>query len=235
MSGFDTTRWSLVVRARGEGEEARSALEALCRAYRPPVLAYIRRHGYAGDAAEDLTQAFFARFLERASYGSAEPERGRFRTFLLTAVQRFLINEADAVRTEKRGGRIHLQPLDDAGVPDDETPERAFERTWAFVVLENALRRLRAEADEAGKRDQFDRLRGFLVEPPDKTEYGQIAAELGMRGNTLAVIVHRLRRRLQTLVRETLAETTADGNAFDTELRELRVALGAAYGDRSAT
>src|SRR5262249_40231517 len=202
MNRFDTTQWSLVLRARGEGEAARAALEALCRTYRPPVFAYIRRHGYARDIADDLTQAVFARFLERASYESAEPELGRFRTFLLTAVQRFLINEGRAGQTVKRGGRVRVQPLDetDADAPDEETPERAFERSWAFVVLDNALRRLRAEADEAGKREQFDRLRTFLVEAPDKTEYGRIAAELGLRSNTLAVIVHRLRARLRAFV-----------------------------------
>jgi RNA polymerase sigma-70 factor (ECF subfamily) len=231
MSRFDTTQWTLVLRARGQGEAARAALEALCRTYRPPVYAYIRRNGYARDAAEDLTQAFFASFLERASYESAEPGLGRFRNFLLTAVERFLLNEDRAGRTVKRGGRVQVRSLDarDAAVADEETPERAFERAWAFVVLDNALRRLRAEADEAGKREQFDRLCKFLVEPPDRTEYARIAAELGLRSNTLAVTVHRLRERLRVFVREALTETTANAAALETELQELGSALGVAY------
>lgn len=230
MSRFDnTTQWSLVLRARGDGIEARTALDTLCRTYRPPVLAYIRGRGYEGDAAEDLTQSFFANFLERAAHADADPLRGRFRSFLLTAVKRFLINAAETQRTVKRGGRVRFESFDDeASASESDAPERAFERAWAYVVLDGALRRLRAEAEAADKRGQFDRLRDFLVEAPDPADYDRVAAELGLRRNTLAVAVHRLRQRLRELVRDVVAETTAGRDDLDHELHELRTALGSA-------
>jgi len=232
MSRFDTTRWSMVLRARGDAAENRAALEALCRAYRPPVLAYIRGRGFGGDAAEDLTQTFFARFLERASHADADPARGRFRAFLLTAVKRFLINAGEEAHAVKRGGRMHFESLDQEqeGQRDiasaDETPEQAFERAWAFVVLDNAMRRLRAEAEQAGKRELFERLRDFLTEAPDEADYARAAEALNLRRNTLAVAVHRLRHRLREMVREELAETATGRDELDSELRELRAALG---------
>jgi len=232
MSRFDTTRWSIVLRARGNTAENRAALEALCRAYRPPVLAYIRGRGFRGDAAEDLTQTFFARFLERASHADADPARGRFRAFLLTAVKRFLINASEEAHAVKRGGRMQFESLEQEGdgqrdiASGDETPEQAFERAWAFVVLDNAMRRLRAEADQAGKRELFDRLRDFLTEPPDEADYARAAEMLNLRRNTLAVAVHRLRHRLREMVREELTETATGRDELECELRELRAALG---------
>lgn len=231
MSGFETTQWSLVVRTRGEPCEARAALETLCRIYRPPVLAYIRSRGVGSDVAEDLTQTFFTRFIERESYADADPERGRFRALLLTAVKRFLINAADEAHALKRGGGQRLESLDqDDGAngvaSGGETPDRVFERAWAFTVLDRALQRLCDEAAHAGKGALFDRLRDFLTEPPDATDYARIAAALNLRPNTLAVAVHRLRQRLRELVREEIADTTSDRGGLASELRELRGALG---------
>jgi RNA polymerase sigma-70 factor (ECF subfamily) len=233
MSRFDTTRWSLVVRARGGAADARTALAVLCATYRPPVLAYIRSRGYGSDAAQDLTQAFFARFLEQAIHAAADPARGRFRAFLLTAIKRFLINAEEEAHAVKRGGRIHFESIDAVAngtasiLPaDEETPERAFERAWAVVVIEAALRRLRDEADAAGKRELFDQLRDFLTEAPDETDYARVAAALNLRRNTLAVAVHRMRHRLRELVREELQQTATDRPALETELRELRGAFG---------
>lgn len=230
MSRFDhTTQWSLVLRARGDGRDARAALDTLCRTYRPPVLAYIRSRGYEGDAAEDLTQTFFANFLERASHAHADPLLGRFRSFLLTAVKRFLINAGEASRAQKRGGLARFESFeDDTSGNEDDAPERAFERAWAYVVLDGALRRLRDEAEASGKREQFERLRDFLVESPDESDYERVAAELGLRRNTLAVAVHRMRQRLRELVRDVVAETTAGRADLDHELRDLRGAFGAA-------
>jgi len=232
MTRFDSTQWSLVLRARGSSPDARSALDNLCRAYRPPVLAYIRGRGYNGDAAEDLAQTFFTRFLEDAYHATADPTRGRFRAFLLTALKRFLINAEAEVRTLKRGGGARIHRLDDSGLNADQiastdslSPEREFERTWAMTVLNAALRRLRAEADGAGKGKLFEQLREFLTEPPDEEDYARVAAALGLRRNTLAVAVHRLRHRLQELVREELLQTTAAREDLDAELRELRATL----------
>lgn len=228
MGQFDTTHWSVVLRARGEPADARAALETLCRAYRAPVLAYVRRRVHARDAAEDLTQAFFARFLERAWHASADPERGRFRSFLLTALKRFLIDADTEAATLKRGGGYRFEQLDDTlhAPADGDSPERIFERAWANAVLDAAFARLRGEAERAGKLALFERLREFLVEPPDEADYAKAAAELGLRRNTLAVAVHRLRHRLRDLVRAELADTTSDGADLEAELRALREALG---------
>ncbi|WHZ18826.1 MAG: hypothetical protein OJF55_000975 [Rhodanobacteraceae bacterium] len=231
MGRFDTTRWSVVLQARGDPADARAALETLCRIYRPPVLAYVRSHVHARDAAEDLTQAFFARFLEHAWHADADPERGRFRSFLLTALKRFLIDANAEAGAQKRGGGYRFESLDeeasDAPV-DDDSPERTFEREWAQAVLGAALARLRHEAEEAGKLAMFDRLSEFLVEAPDEDDYARAAEDLQLRRNTLAVAVHRLRHRLRELVRAELAETTAGRDDMDSELRALRGALGPA-------
>jgi len=231
MGRFDTTRWSLVLRARGDAADARAALEVLCRTYRPPVLAYVRSHVRARDAAEDLTQAFFMRFLERSWHAGADPERGRFRTFLLTTLKRFLIDADAEAHALKRGGNIHFEALDETGADAAcaaEAPEDTFEREWARAVLAAAFMRLRLEAQGAGKLALFERLSEFLTEPPDEADYARVAAELNLRRNTLAVAVHRLRHRLRDLVREELAETTACRADLDAELHALRVALGPA-------
>lgn len=234
MAHFDTTHWSVVLRARGDEADARVALEALCRTYRPPVLAYVRRRGYTPDAAEDLAQTFFTRFLELAYHANADPQRGRFRAFLLTALKRFLIDSDAQAAAQKRGGNFHFRSLDSSGVnehdilnhiTDDDTPEHAFERSWAIALLDSAMHKLREEADKAGKAGLFDRLSEFLTDRPDETDYERVAVELNMRRNTLAVAVHRLRHRLRELVRTELADTTMDAGEMQSELRELRGAL----------
>ena len=234
MTHFDTTHWSIVLRARGDEADARNALEALCRTYRPPVLAYVRRRGYSMEAAEDLAQTFFARFLEQAYHANADPTRGRFRAFLLTALKRFLIDADANAAALKRGGNVHFRSLESNGpneddtlnrVSDGETPERAFERSWALALLESAMRKLRDEAIRAGKAALFDRLSEFLADSPDDADYKRIANELNLRRNTLAVAVHRLRHRLRELVREELSQTTIDADEMQSELREMRGVL----------
>ena len=232
MSGFDTTHWSVILRARGGAGEAREALEDLCRTYRTPVLAYIRRCARGGDAAEDLTQAFFVHFLEKETFSVADPQRGRFRAFLLTAVKRFLINAHAETQAAKRGGGVQFDSIDESVVGGllgrGETPDQAFERSWAMIVLEGALRRLRSEAQQAGKQALFEHLREFLTEAPDDADYTRVAAALNLRRNTLAVAVHRMRHRLRELVRIELAQSTSSRGDLECELRELRGALGAA-------
>lgn len=229
MGRFDTTRWSVVLRARGEPADARAALETLCRTYRLPVLAYVRSHAHARDDAEDLTQAFFARFLEHGWHARADPERGRFRSFLLIALNRFLIDADAEARTLKRGGAFRFESMDGTdAISTGETPEHVFQREWARTVLATALARLREEAERADKLPLFERLSEFLAEPPDQADYARVAAELHLRQNTLAVAVHRLRRRLRDLVRQELAETTANHDDLEAELRTLREALGTA-------
>ncbi|MGA9342004.1 MAG: sigma factor [Rhodanobacteraceae bacterium] len=235
MSRFDTTRWSIVLQARGDAEHARAALETLCRIYRPPVMAYVRSRGYTPDAAEDLVQAFFARFLDQSWHDGADRDRGRFRTYLLTILKRYLINSEVEAHAIKRGGDAHVDSLEiDGGTAlacEDNGPEEAFDRAWAVTVLGRALKHLRDEAAHAGKRELFDALREFLIERPDEAEYARTAERLGLRRNTLAVSVHRMRHRLRDLIREELAETTSASVDLDAELLELRRALGAAVAE----
>jgi RNA polymerase sigma factor (sigma-70 family) len=233
MAKFDSTQWSVVLQARANTPDARGALDHLCRTYRPPVLAYIRSRGYGADAAEDLAQTFFARFIENAYHASADPARGRFRSFLLVALKRFLINQDAEAHALKRGGDISLRRLDDSqlNVEDlaagDNGPEHVFDRSWAMAVLDSAMRKLRSEAEEAGKTQLFEQLAEFLTERPDEADYERAARALNLRRNTLAVAVHRLRNRLRELVRTELAQTTVAREDLESELRDLRATLSA--------
>jgi RNA polymerase sigma-70 factor (ECF subfamily) len=230
MTRFESTRWSVVVRARGSTADAQGALNDLCRTYRPPVLAYIRGRGYSVDVAEDLAQGFFTHFVANACHASADPARGRFRAFLLATLKRFLFNATVEARALKRGGDVSFVPLVDNSQPDGAlaetaTPEHEFERLWALAVLDAAMRRLRHEAEEADKLPMFDALREFLTEKPEDADYARAAAALNMRPNTVAVAVHRMRHRLRDLVRVELLQTAATRNDLDAELRELRTAF----------
>jgi RNA polymerase sigma-70 factor (ECF subfamily) len=230
MSRFRTTRWSLVMDAHSSSPLARRALDELCGVYRPPVLAYIRRHAATASEAEDLTQAFFEQLLRLRSHEVADPTRGRFRVFLLVAVKRFLSKQSAYVHAAKRGGGCVTLSLDaEEGRADQaaeaETPEGAFERAWATVVVEQATQHLRQEANAAGKLELFESLRPFLLESPDPDDYALIAERLSMRRNTLAVAIHRLRQRLRELVRQELVDTLADADQLEPEMRTLQRAL----------
>jgi len=234
LNHFQTTRWSLVLEARSEDARSRSALEKLCRTYRAPVIAYIRRRGASSDEADDLTQSFFTRFIERAFHAHADPARGRFRAFLLTALKHFLADSHDEISALKRGGNIRFRSLDSGTssqpamepLADFQTPEQVFDRVWAQAVLQAAMGKLRREARNAGKGDLFDALCEFLIERPDEADYARVAESLGMRRNTLAVAVHRLRGRLRELVCRELADTAAEGEDLEQELQQLRHSLG---------
>ena len=142
MARFDTTRWSIVLQARDATPATAPALAMLCRTYRPPVLAYIRRRGYAPDQAEDLTQTFFTHFIERAWHAGADPARGRFRAYLLTAVKRFLIDRDIEAHRLKRGGGVHFDDITaepSLDLASDETPDAAFDRDWAIAVVDAAM------------------------------------------------------------------------------------------------
>lgn len=227
---LQTTRWSLVMAARGDGADARAALEQLCSTYRAPVLRFARRHARDLPEAEDLTQAFFVQFLEHALHAAADPTRGSFRSFLLTALRRFIGHVHEHDRAIKRGGGQRLQALDSGVIStlaedEDDSPEQEFERACALAVLERATLQLQAEAERAGKSELFQRLRAFLFESPDANAYRRIADDLGLRANTLSVTVHRLRERLRALVRAELAQTVTSEAALNEELRTLRKVL----------
>lgn len=230
MSRFQTTRWSLLLRARAEGPLAGPALEGLCRLYRPPVLAFIRSRGYPPAHAEDLTQAFFEQFLRLRPDHAADPTRGRFRSYLLAVLRNFLLNQQASATAAKRGGGQTAQALEDTPeevlvAADSDHPEQAFERAWAQGVLEKALAELSEEAAEAGKRTLFEALRPFLLQTPDREAYDELAKRLGMRRNTLAVAVHRLRTRLRAVVLDVLAEGVSAQAELDAELAALQSVL----------
>jgi RNA polymerase sigma-70 factor (ECF subfamily) len=231
MSRFATTRWSLVIGARSGSLKAGRALDELCRVYRPPVLAFIRRHGPSLAEAEDLTQAFFEQLLRLRTHAVADPGRGRFRVFLLVALRRFLSNQSAYAHAAKRGGGSTTLSLDadDAeltGQPaDPTTPEGAFERAWASVIVQQAASNLQREAHASGKSDLYQALRPFLLESPDPEDYARIAERLSMRRNTLAVAIHRLRQRLRELVREELADTVSEADQLEAEMSTLQRAL----------
>jgi RNA polymerase sigma-70 factor (ECF subfamily) len=231
MGTFQTSRWSLVLAARDGGRDAERAFAALCRTYRPPVLAYVRRRGFAPAEAEDLTQAFFLKLVEHRYDARADRSRGRFRTFLVMALQRFLVNAHDAASAAKRGADRVLHDEQAAEHVADPSlaasPELVFDRAFTLATIEHALRELRREARAAGKEALFEATKDFLLEAPDPAAYHAVAERLGMKRNTLAVAVHRLRRRARELVRESLAETVADGHALAEEMRAMARSLAA--------
>ena len=224
-SDFPTTRWTLVITAADpKQKEARSALVSLCESYWYPLYAYIRRRGYPADRAQDLTQEFFVRVLDGRYLDRADPEKGRFRAFILTSVKFFLADEADRNRAQKRGGRNVLSLEISSGEEryqrdpaHNETPERIFERRWALLMLDKVVDRLRAEFVQHGRLDDFNRLKGFLLDQAE-TQYGALAREMGTSEGALKVAVHRLRKRYRVLVRQEIAETVADPADVESEL-----------------
>lgn len=217
---FETTRWSVVLAARSPDERAAEALASLCEAYREPVLAFVRRQPRLRDQAEDLTQAFFLRLLESRAHAGADPARGRFRSYLLGALRHFLSHEAAAAMAQRRGGGQPPLSLDEDGMVEPaggDDPEQCFARDWALAVLERALRRLRREAADAGKTALLSAAEPFLLEAPDRAGYAEVADRLGLRRNTFAVAVHRMRARLRELVRAELAETVDSEQALAEE------------------
>lgn len=233
---FVTTQWSVVLAAaRSDTTKAQEALEKLCRAYWYPLYAYVRRRGHPAQDAQDLTQAFFTRLLERQWIANADRERGKFRTFLLTAMSHFLSDEWDKVRAQKRGGGAAQVPvqLDDAESrygcepADDRTPEQIYERQWAVTLLDTVLQRLRAEYAGEGKGELFATLNSCLVGGRETQPYAELATRLGMNEGAVKVAVHRLRKRYRKLLRAEIAETLAEEEDVDEELHHLFAVLAA--------
>lgn len=234
-SAFATTRWSLVVgAAQPDSPESHAALGTLCQSYWYPIYAYVRRRVSDLHEAQDLTQSFFARLLEQGTIARADPDRGRFRAFLLTACKRFLINEWEQGRAAKRGGDRRILSLDfDVGesrysveAVDTLTPERLYEQQWAITLLARVLDQLQAECAAKGKQSQFERLKGFLSGPSRTKPYATAAAELGMTEAAVKVAAHRLRTRYRELLRSEIAQTLQSPDDVDDEIRNLFVVLG---------
>lgn len=227
---FRTTHWTAVLTARDKtSSQAEQALAELCQTYWYPLYAYIRRRGSNPLEAEDLTQGFFERLLEKHYLNGLTPGMGRFRSFLLTALQHFLANEWDRAQTKKRGGRAVIVSLDEQDAEkryelepvEKVTPETLFERRWALTVLERVLARLREEFVAREKAELFEHLKGFLLGDQPSGSYGEVAALTGLKEGTLKVAVHRLRRRYGDLLRAEIAETVHDPAEVESEVRHL--------------
>ncbi len=232
---FISTPWSLVLRAADRtAPDCRQALQSLCAAYWYPVYAFVRRHGHAPHVAEDLTQEFFLRLLEKDYLGRVDREKGRFRTFLLVCVRRFLCNEHDRAFAMKRGGGRTPLPIDFGDAEDRYThepadrltPERVFERRWALTVLETALAAMEEECAASGKRRLFDALKVYLAAEQNAPPYAATAAHLGMQEGAIKVAVYRLRQRFARLVRQEVTRTIGDPAEAGDEIRALFEALG---------
>jgi len=227
---FATTHWSVVL-AAGEGSTPAStqALERLCRTYWYPLYACVRRRGYQPQDAQDLTQGFFAALLAGNSLARADRERGRFRTFLLTAFDNFLHNEHDRATALKRGGGREIVSWEEhtaearyAQEPAGGlSPEQIYEKRWAAMLLERVLTRLRAESDQAERRELFDQLKPHLWGEDEATPYTQLATRFNLSVSAVKVTAHRLRRRYREVLREEIAQTVADAAEIDGEIQYL--------------
>jgi DNA-directed RNA polymerase specialized sigma24 family protein len=227
---FHTNQWGLVVAASAEGAgEARAALEELYRLYCYPVYAFIRRRGHGRQDAQDLTQDFFVHLLEKGTLARADPRRGRFRSFLLGALDYFLAHAAERARAGKRGGSCQWVFLDDEAAensyqlaaPEGMTAEKIFDARWAAALFEATFARLRGELRSEGKGHLFEALQGFLLGREDAS-YQQVADTLSLSLGGLKTVIHRLRGRFQALLREEVARMVTKPAEIDEELRYLR-------------
>jgi RNA polymerase sigma factor (sigma-70 family) len=227
---FFTTRWSLVLRAGDVDKQmAEAALADLCGNYWRPLYHFARRKGQSPEDAQDLTQGFIAKLLESGSFTRADRERGRFRTFLISAFVKYMSNQYRDQTAQKRGGQMLLASLDDPEVEadytrqDTMTPERLYERSWALALLERVMLRLREEYEKAGRLRLWEVIEPHLAGGSARPGYAKMAAELGMGESALTVSVHRMRKRYGALLREEIAATVADAAEVDDELRHLMV------------
>jgi RNA polymerase sigma-70 factor (ECF subfamily) len=227
---FATTHWSVVMAAGADSPASAAALEQLCRTYWYPLYAYVRRLGYPAHDAQDLTQAFFAELFRKNYFRAADRERGKFRSFLLTALRHFLSHEWEKGQAAKRGGGVAPLSLDEQTAEDKYrhepasatfTPERVYDRTWALKLFEESLARLRQESFDQGKKSQFEQIKNFLTQEPGPGDYATAATRLGLSPNAVAVAVHRLRQRYAALVRESVAQTVAQASQVEEELAYL--------------
>lgn len=229
---FLTTRWSLVVSA---AEDSEASLEALCKQYWFPAYAVARRAGNDVETSKDLTQAFFAKLLEKRWLATADPTKGRFRTFLITALKRFMVNEWHREHAAKRGGHQRTIPLDTTVAEsiyarEDRqvlAPDALFDRHWALALLDAALLRLEDEYRESGRDEEFSELKPCLTAGRGETDYQLLAGKLSRSEGAARVAVHRLRKRYRVVFREEIARTVGDEKEVDDEMRDLLQALSA--------
>ncbi len=234
-SDFRTTRWSLILAARdqSEFELQKSSLATLCQVYWYPLYAYLRRKGYDPDDCQDLVQDFFATLIEKEFLQVVDPERGKFRWFLMDATRKFAANWTAAEKTRKRGGDRKIWSLDfnageqryQAEPVDGWTAERLFERRWTLELLEQAMGELEIQYHESGRQRIFDVLRVFLTAESSPPDYQSVADQLGLSLTAVKVAIHRLRDRYREVVRQCVARTLDDGESIDEEIERLLKAL----------
>ena len=235
-AAFATTHWSVVLTAgRDDPAGAAAALEQLCRKYWFPIYAFVRRRGSSQQEAEDLTQGFFAHLLEMETLKKADRGKGKFRTFLLAALTKFLSNEWDKRRTLKRGGRNQILSLDEMAAEElyrlepvePASPEKLFDRRWAATLVEGVLTRLREEYRARGKLELLAQLEPGLTQEAAPGGYAQWSGTLGLSEGAVRVALHRLRRRFGELLREEIAQTVTGPAEVDEEIRQLFQAISA--------
>lgn len=231
--GFETTHWSIVLQAARSTPESVHALAELCQAYWLPLYAYARRRVHDPHKAQDLIQGFFAKLLEKNYLKTADPALGRFRAFLLAALNAFMANEWDKEQAQKRGGgkvalsldfaegerHFHLEPSHSL------TPDQVFMRDWVRTLLDHVREQLRCEFESAGKADEFAELQVFITPCSDKKRIAAVAERLGMSDGALRVATHRLRKRYRKVLREEIAKTVADVDDVEDEIRGLFAAF----------
>lgn len=229
---FPITRWSVVLAARQPTPESAHALEAICRAYWYPLYAYIRRSGHSPHDAQDLTQAFFCRLLEKRLLNFADREKGRLRAFLITSLKNFMRNEWRRAATLRRGGGQVQAQFDTAFAEsrfaaDNQSlgPDETYDQQWAFTLLDLTVKRLQSEFATAGKPDEFEALKGCLMTARGEIDYAKMAFKLGGNEGAARVAVHRLRKRFREIYREEISQTLAEGADVEAELRHLAAVL----------
>ncbi len=232
---FRSTHWSVVLAAGdSQSPQTSQALEKLCLAYWYPLYAFVRRQGWNAHDSQDLTQAFFAHLLEKKALGKADPDKGKFRSFLLASLNNFLNNERDKAQRLKRGGGAEVLSLDvergeeryQAEPSHGDSPETIFERQWAQMVIEQVVARLREEFAAAGQAERFAVLKDFLMGDPQHVSYSDAATRLGMTVPAVTSAIHRLRSRFRELFRSEIANTVDSPDRVDEEIRYLLAALG---------
>ena len=234
ISRFATTHWSVVLAAGDNSSpQHREALETLCRIYWFPIYAYLRRQGYGAHDAEDQTQGFFTHMIEKYDLCRADPNRGRFRSFLLSMLKHFVADQRDRSHAQKRGGgkrvfsfdfadaetRYKLEPLQQI------SPDRLFEKSWALAVLDQTMARLKAETSRSNRQKQFEHLKVYLAGQTHTIPYCDMAEKLDMTEGSVKVAIHRLRKRYRELLWEQIAQTVSSTEEIESEIQALFAAL----------
>jgi RNA polymerase sigma factor (sigma-70 family) len=232
---FETTQWGLLAAASAGDENGKIALESLYRSYCAPVYSFLRRRGFNRQDAQDLTQDFFLHLLEKETLSRADPQKGKFRTFLLGALNFFIAHFHERAQAQKRGGGSRLIYLDDQTAEEayqladsGQTAEQIFEARWAATLMEKTIIALRSEMEATGKGKLFHELRGFLIDGEDAS-YQEVAQRVGLSLGALKTAIHRLRGRYRVLLREEVARTVNSPSEVDDEIRSLSASLQSSY------